>query len=111
MKLLFDQNLSPHLVEQLADLFPVSAHVQPLGLDRAPDGPVWDFARDNGFLIVTKDVDFSDRNALLGHPPKIIWIRLGNRTTSEIEAALRGRHEQIHAFDNDESVGVLTIFG
>ena len=111
MKLLFDQNLSPRLVEQLVDLFPGSAHVQAFGLDRAPDTSLWDFARDNAFLIVTKDVDFSDRSALLGHPPKIIWLRLGNCTTTEIEATLRGHHEQIQAFDNNEGVGVLTIFG
>ena len=111
MKLLFDQNLSPRLVEALSDLFPGSAHVHSLGLDREPDAPLWDFARDNGFLIVTKDVDFSDRSALLGHPPKVIWVRLGNCTTSEIEFALRAQHEEIEAFDEDEGLGVLAIFG
>lgn len=111
MKLLFDQNLAPRLVEQLGDLFPGSAHVQSLRLDRAPDVPLWNFARENDFLIVTKDVDFSDRSALLGYPPKVIWIRLGNSTTNEIESALRAHHEDIDAFNKDGSAGVLTIFG
>ena len=87
MKLIFDQNLSPRLVDQLGDLFPGSAHVQSLRLDRVLDVLLWDFARENDFLIVTKDVDFSDRIALLGYPPKVIWIRLGNCTTTEIESA------------------------
>ena len=52
MKLLFDQNLSPLLVDDLDDIYPDSAHVQSLGLDRSPDTPLWDFARDNGFVIV-----------------------------------------------------------
>jgi predicted nuclease of predicted toxin-antitoxin system len=111
MKLLFDQNLAPHLVEQLKDLFPRSAHVQSLQLDQAPDMALWNFARENDFLIVTKDVDFSDRCALLGYPPKVIWIRLGNCTTTEIESALRQYHEYVDAFNKDRSVGVLTIFG
>ena len=111
MKLLFDQNLSPRLVEAIADLFPGSAHVQSLGLDRTPDAPLWDFARDNGFVIVTKDVDFSDRSVLLGHPPKVVWVRLGNCTTSEIESALRSHHRQIEAFEEDEGLGVLAVFG
>lgn len=110
MKLLFDQNLSPRLVEALSDVFPASAHVQPLGLDRSPDTALWDFARDNHFAIVTKDVDFSDRSALLGHPPKVIWIRLGNCTTDEIEAALRVHHQQIEVFGENKELGVITIF-
>jgi predicted nuclease of predicted toxin-antitoxin system len=95
VKLLFDQNLSPRLVRALVELFPGSTHVHSLALDQTPDALLWDFARDNGFLIVTKDVDFSDRSALLGHPPKVIWFRLGNCTTSEIESALRAQHKRL----------------
>ena len=111
VKLLLDQNVSPRLAETLADLFPGSAHVQSLGLDRSSDAPVWDFARDNDFIIVTKDVDFSDRSTLLGHPPKVIWIRLGNCTTFLIGSALRRHSEQIEAFGKDDNLGVFAIFG
>jgi len=109
VKLLFDQNLSPRLVDSLADLFPGSAHVHSLGLDRTPDAPLWDFARDEGFIIVTKDVDFSDRSALFGHPPEVVWVRLGNCTTAQIEAALRAHHVRIESFGEDEELGVLAI--
>ena len=83
MKLLFDQNLSPRLVTMLSDLFPGSEHVQSVGLDQSPDTPLWDFARDNDFVIVTKDVDFSDRSAIVGYPPKrfrfdVMWTDEGN---------------------------------
>ena len=85
--------------------------MQSFQLDRALDMTLWDFARENDFLIVTKDVDFSDRSALLGYPPKVIWIRLGNRTTTDIESVLRAHHEDIDVFNKDGSAGVLTIFG
>ena len=111
MKLLFDQNLSPRLAEELADLFPGSTHVQALGLSQSLDTPLWDFARNNEFVIVTKDVDFSDRSAMLGHPPKVIWVRLGNCSTSEIEAALRAQYERIESFNADENLGVIAILG
>ena len=111
MKLLFDQNLSPRLAPDLADLFPGSEHVQNLGLDREPDGPVWEYARSYGFVIVTKDADFSDRSAMAGHPPKVIWLRLGNCTTSEIEATLRLRTAEIERFGGDSRLGVLALFG
>ena len=95
----------------LSVLFPGSEHVQAIGLDRAPDTPLWEFARDNDFVIVTKDVDFSDRSAIAGHPPKIVWIRLGNCTTSDIESAIRRNHERIEAFNKDKDLGVLALFG
>ena len=37
MKLLFDQNLSPRLVNCLADIYPNSNHLYNLGLDTAED--------------------------------------------------------------------------
>lgn len=111
MKLLFDQNLSPHLATMLADMFPGTEHVQTVGLDRSLDVSLWDFARDKGFLIVTKDADFSDRSAVAGHPPKVIWIRLGNCTTSDIESAIRRNYERVAAFADDEDFGVLALFG
>jgi predicted nuclease of predicted toxin-antitoxin system len=78
VKLLFDQNLSPKLVERLADLYPDSNHVYQLGIDLAPDKEMRDYAARDGFVIVTKDSDFSDLCILLGFPPKVIWIRRGN---------------------------------
>ena len=111
MKLLLDQNLSPQLIQQLFDLFPDSKHVQSLGLERSSDIPLWDFAFENNFLIVTKDADFSERSAIVGYPPKIIWIRLGNCTPSEIESILRTNYEHIEAFNANNTLGVLALFG
>jgi predicted nuclease of predicted toxin-antitoxin system len=85
VKLLFDQNLSPKLVERLADLYPDSNHVYQLGIDLAPDKEMRDYAAREGFVIVTKDSDFSDLCILLGFPPKVIWIRRGNCSSRDIE--------------------------
>jgi predicted nuclease of predicted toxin-antitoxin system len=110
VKLLFDQNLSPRLVRRLADIYPDSTHVYLIGLDLAPDPDIWEYARDNEFLIVTRDADFSDLNVLLGFPPKVIWIRRGNCTTNEIESMLRSNYEAVRALAQDEGVGILTLF-
>ena len=64
MKLLFDQNLSPNLVNLLADLFPNSTHVQDAGLDAVEDTELWDYARNNDYLIVSKDADFRHRSTV-----------------------------------------------
>jgi predicted nuclease of predicted toxin-antitoxin system len=89
VKLLFDHNLSPALVNRLQDLYPDSNHVYRLGLDQIPDIEVWEYARKEDFLIVTKDADFSDLCLLRGFPPKVIWIRWGNCKTADIEEILR----------------------
>ena len=60
MKLLFDHNLSPRLVNRLADIYPDSNHLFNLNLDTAEDSFVWKYARDNDLTIVTKDSDFSE---------------------------------------------------
>jgi predicted nuclease of predicted toxin-antitoxin system len=64
MKLLLDQNLSWRLVKPLQGSFPESAHVRDLGLDRASDVDVWEYARREGFVIISKDSDVEQRSIL-----------------------------------------------
>ena len=109
MKLLFDQNLSPRLVSLLTDCYPQSAHVFSLGLEHATDAEVWNYARENGFTIVTQDADYDDLVAVEGFPPKVVWIRRGNCPTTEIEALLRAHREAIEALVNDGTAGLLAL--
>ncbi len=109
MKLLFDQNVSPKLVNRLADLFPGSSHVQSAGLDCAGDDQVWEHARLNGFAIVTKDEDYNNLSVVRGSPPKVIWLQLGNCTTGQVEAAFRARFADLKAFEKDLAVGTIVL--
>ncbi len=109
MKLLFDHNLSPRLVVRLGDLYPEADHVSLVGLDRASDDEVWQYARANGHLIVTRDSDFSDTSAVRGFPPKVIWLRLGNCTTDEAERALRTNCRLIEEFTESQVSGLLEL--
>jgi predicted nuclease of predicted toxin-antitoxin system len=110
VKLLFDHNLSPALVNRLQDLYCGSNHVYRLGLEQAPDAEVWKYAQKAGFLIVTKDADFSELCLLYGFPPKVIWVRRGNCKTANIEEILRRHYKDIEELNNNETVGVLTLF-
>ena len=109
MKLLFDQNLSRVLVARLADLFPDSRHVVQVGLERADDATIWAYAAQNGFSVISKDSDFQQRSSLFGAPPKVIWIRIGNCTTAEIEQLLRKHSATIHTFEADVSEAMLVV--
>ena len=109
MKLLFDENLSPRLAPRLADLFSGSTHVRNVGLQAADDPAVWDHARLHEFLIVSKDADMHDLSLLLGNPPKVIWLRLGNCSTAHVENLLRREFETIAAFSRDHTVSLLAL--
>jgi len=108
--LLFDQNISPRLVDRLADIYPDSAHVSTIGLGNAFDIEIWQYAHDNDYIIVTKDADFSEFAVVKGSPPKVIWIRRGNCSTQEIETILRENYLAISALSVDEDTGILTLF-
>ncbi len=109
MRLLLDENLSPYLVDALADVYPDSAHVRGVGLARAPDERVWQAAIDGGFLVVSKDADFHQRSFLRGHPPKVVWVRLGNCTTDQILELLRNRIKEIERFAADPEACFLAL--
>jgi predicted nuclease of predicted toxin-antitoxin system len=92
LRLLFDANLSPKLVERLADLFPDSIHIFSTGLARfTSDEAIWDFAKIHGLTIVTTDSDFLGLASSRGAPPKVIRLENCNYRTSPVELLLR-RH-------------------
>lgn len=98
MKLLFDENLAAGLAISLGDIYPQSVHVRDIGLKSSPDSVVWDYAAGNGYAIVTKDADFRQRSFLYSHPPKVIWVRLGNCSTRQVGELLRRQRMRIEAF-------------
>lgn len=109
MKLSFDQNLSQRISEQLRTEFPGSKHVRNVGLATALDEEVWTFARREDFILVSKDTDFQQRALLLGHPPKVTWLRVGNCSTSEAIELLRRRVDDVRAFVSDASASLLVL--
>ena len=96
--LLFDQHLSYKLLNRLDDLYPGSKHVRLENMDTSDDIDIWEYAKNNGFTIVTKDIDFYELGLVKGYPPKIIWLRCGNTSTTNVEKILRDNYEQIKDF-------------
>ncbi len=109
MKLLFDQNLSPRLPRLLDELYQGSTHVRAVGLRDADDTRVWEYAKQHGFALVSKDSDFQARSLLYGSPPKFIWLRVGNCTVQAIEELLRKHSATIHTFGMDPQKSHLML--
>ena len=109
MKLLFDHNLSYKLVSLLADIFPKSRHVRAVGLAAASDRRVWNYASTEDLVIVSKDEDFHQLSFVRGPPPKVVWVRLGNCTTADIERALRTSRADLLRFHEDDEAAFLIV--
>ena len=103
MKPLLDENRSRRIVPTLQEAYPGSTQVILEGLERAGDRAIWDFAKSGGFTIVTKDDDFLGLLSLLGYPPKIVFLALGNTTNEQIvDALVRSRREIEDVLANDD---------
>jgi len=109
MRLLFDENLSPRLALLLSDQFPGSVHVRDAGLSSSSDSMVWEYAREHGLVLVSKDSDFSQRSFVHGAPPPVVWLRVGNRSTSEIADLLSTNARSLEALVDDPGASLLIL--
>ena len=109
MKLLLDENLSFRLLRSIERCFPGSSHVRDIGLASADDGRVWQFARDNGFAIVTLDSDFHEMSILKGSPPKVVWLQLANTATDRVRVLLHREAAEIVRFLADPAADCLVL--
>ena len=60
-------------------------------------------------MIVSKDADMHDLSLIFGSPPKVVWVRLGNCSTSQVENLLRREFDVIETFYKDDSVSLLVL--
>ena len=107
MKLLLDENLSDRIPHRIIDLYPESEHVKTLTLTNTDDGIIWEYAKNNDFVIVSKDADFHQRSLVYGHPPKFVYLRIGNSPTSKIVQILRNNFDTVVQFENSELESIL----
>lgn len=103
MRLLFDQKISYRIISKIKNNFPDAAQVNQLGIKNYFDTEIWKFAKKNDYTIITFDSDFFDYANIKGHPPKIIWLRLGNSKTDFLAEIINTRHGVISDFIQSES--------
>ena len=101
MRLLFDQNISFRITKKIHSFFTGCMHVSDCGLSDHEDSEIWQYAKNNDYVIVTFDSDYYDISIINGHPPKIIWIRTGNLTTNEIAQLMIHNEKAINSFLNN----------
>jgi predicted nuclease of predicted toxin-antitoxin system len=86
MQFLIDAQLPPVLVHLFQKRGHAAQHVSELLALNASDAEIFDLAKNSVSVVVTKDDDFAQRSNLLGAPPQILWLRLGNcRNTAPLQ--------------------------
>lgn len=98
------------MLEKLEPFYPGSTQVKFVGLDQANDLAVWEYAKDNGFTIVTQDSDFHEISLVYGNLPKVIWLKCGNRPKWYVLGLLLNNQDKIETFFNDDTSCCLEIY-
>ncbi len=73
------------------------------------DPVVWDYAKEHDLMIVSKDSDMHDLSLVRGNPPKVIWLRLGNCSTTQVEGSLRRDFNAIELFYKDLALSLIAL--
>ena len=76
MKILIDMNLSPDWVARFASRDIESVHWSSVAAPNAKDSEIMEFARENGLIVFTHDLDFSAMLASTqAESPSVIQMR------------------------------------
>lgn len=97
MNFLVDANLPPRLCVWLRQRGHGASHLIDLQSLRLADKLMWKVAASRQEIIVSKDMDFYERALLLGKPPQVLLIALGNCSNDDLIAALDSSWKNIDA--------------
>jgi predicted nuclease of predicted toxin-antitoxin system len=84
VKFLLDTQLPKALAQRLRESGSECQHVLELGLAQSPDNTLWNYAREQDAVIVTKDEDFAEWVQAGRSGPQVVWLRVGNCTNAEL---------------------------
>jgi predicted nuclease of predicted toxin-antitoxin system len=83
---LVDAQLPPILAKAITDAGYPARHVSDVGLLHATDMPIWDFAREQGCALITKDEDFVAIRQRASDGVTVVWLRIRNSSRQALLA-------------------------
>jgi predicted nuclease of predicted toxin-antitoxin system len=109
VKFLVDENLSPLIATGLRDAGHEAMHVRDVDLRAARDTAVIEFARENGYIVVSADTDFGTLLAATGSStPSVVLIRRTvDRRAGRLLALLLENLDQVEQVLDEGAVVVL----
>jgi predicted nuclease of predicted toxin-antitoxin system len=89
MMIWVDAQLSPAIAAWMTTTFSITAFaLRDVGLRDAEDPEIFEAAKAQGVIVMTKDSDFVDLANRLGAPPQIIWLTCGNTSNARLKEIL-----------------------
>lgn len=111
MKLLLDENLSWRMIKHLTPFFEEVVHASELKIIQpADDISIWNYAKKNGFTIVSKDDDFVKIVLLRKAPPKLIYLKTYNLDTKKLIDLILESMDKISSFINSNENDIFEIY-
>ena len=84
-----DASQSPRIARWIREeLGRSSQALREIGLRDAEDESIFERARADDAILLTKDKDFVDLVGRFGHPPAVIWLRCGNTSETSMKRIL-----------------------
>jgi predicted nuclease of predicted toxin-antitoxin system len=105
MRFVVDNQLPPRLSKFLEEAGHDSVHVAMVGMDTADDRALWDWARREDRVVVSKDEDLLFLANRPGDTGRLIWVRLRNcRREALVEAFSRSLPAVVAALGEGQRV-------
>ena len=110
-----DLNLPPQMAIWLKEEFGVKAKsFKELQFEIVSDVEVYRMATEenNKIIITTKDIDFSNYQKVVGAPPRILYLNIGNISNKNLKVLLHSRFPEIlnlFLTTNDPLIEISTL--
>lgn len=89
MTIWIDAHLSPAIATWITNTFGITAFaLRDVGLRNAEDTVIFEEAKAQSVILMTKDSDFVDLINRFGAPPQIIWLTCGNTLNTRLKEIL-----------------------
>ena len=84
MKIWIDAHISPAIAAWINRTYPEyeAASLRSMDLQRSEDPEIFDKAKAEDVIFITKDADLVNLLEQHGAPPRIIWLRCGNTSNA-----------------------------
>jgi predicted nuclease of predicted toxin-antitoxin system len=111
VKLVLDENLSWRIIKKLLPFFEEVIHASDIKIPKpANDISIWNFAKKNGFTIISKDDDFEKIVLLRKAPPKLIYLKTYNLDTNKLVDLIIENKDKIIEFGNSDENDIFEIY-
>ena len=80
-----------------------------LGLEGANDSEIWQYAKDNGFVIVSRDSNFQERSLVAGHPPQVVCLKIPNHSKTVVLNILLDHHKEFEHALTEQNLACVEL--